>query len=146
MKIPRRQSSPGRCQSWRRSAKPHDPLHRPGECHKCWRPCRQRLEDHGELRCAACIDELVHAPETWVRLGLISEPAPSKAVIDVLVGDGDFTVSYTARWQRAHQGATSDLPLVPAATLRDTLVASARREPELDESMTPRHDSDENDW
>lgn len=99
----------------------------------------------------ACIDELVHAPETWVRLGLISEPHPSKAVIDVLVGDGDFTVSYTARWQRAHQRVGSDLPATshtaPVSTLRDTLVASSRRKPEteIDESIVLQHDSDD-DW
>lgn len=104
------------------------------------------------MRCASCIDELVHAPETWVRLGLISEPHPPKSVIDVLIGDGDFTVSYTARWQRAHQGTSSDIPLlshvVPVPTLRDNLVASARREPELetDELIVLRHDFDKDGW
>jgi hypothetical protein len=88
----------------------------------------------------------VHAPETWVRLGLISEPNPSTAVIDAMVGDGDFTVNYTARWQRAHQGATSDLTLVPVSTLRDTLVASALNESEFVEPMVPRYDSAEDGW
>jgi hypothetical protein len=94
----------------------------------------------------------VHAPETWIRLGLISEANPPTSVIDVMVGDGDFTVNYTARWQRAHQGATSDLtlssPMVPVPTLRDTLVASAQDEPgpETVEPMVPRYDSDEDGW
>ena len=129
------------------SPKPHDPLHRPGECHRCWRPCRRRLADHGEKRCASCINDLVHVTETWVRLGLISEPNPSTAVIDAMVGDGDFTVNYTARWQRAHQGEVSDpsTPSTRVQTLRDTLVASTRREPKFEtvEPMVPRYDSDE---
>lgn len=146
--MPLRKNALGRCRSWRRSAKPHDPLHRPGECHRCWRPCRQRVENLGDVRCAACSDELAHAPETWVRLGLVSEPNPPASVLDVLVGDGDFTVNYTARWQRAHQGAGSGRSLVPTPTLRDTLVESARREPELatDEPVVPQHDSNESDW
>jgi hypothetical protein len=63
-----------------------------------------------------------------------------------LVGDGDFTVNCTARWQRAHRGATSDLPLVPVPTLRDTLVASARGESDPVEPMVPRYDSEEDGW
>jgi acyl CoA:acetate/3-ketoacid CoA transferase alpha subunit len=65
-----------------------------------------------------------------------------------MVGDGDFTVNYTARWQRAHQGGGSDLPLVPVPTLRDTLVASAREQSEVETEgpVVPRHDPHEGDW
>lgn len=139
-----------RCQSWRRGVKPHPTLHQPGKCHKCWRPCRQKV-DRSTKRCPSCTDALVHAPEAWVRIALISEESPEPRVIDALVGDGDMTVNYTARWQRAHAHAGIDvLDAPPPASLRDNLVASARREVEetAPEPFVPRFtdDDDQDEW
>lgn len=143
----------GRCQSWRRSKNPHESLHRPGQCHRCWRPCRQRIAHSSDrdVRCSTCVDELVHAPETWVRLALISEPSPSRGVIDALVGDGDITVNYTARWQRVHsgmaQGASSkdEVPASPPPSLRDAVVESSRKATEIAVPLVPRY-SEEEEW
>jgi hypothetical protein len=137
-----------RCQSWRRGAKPHPTLHQPGKCHKCWRPCRQKADEGN--RCVSCTDALVHAPEAWVRLALVSEESPSPGVVDLLVGDGDVTVNYTAHWQRAH--ATTGIIRRPEFTpsLRENLVASATRETQSPEPepFVPRYaeDDDQDDW
>ena len=103
-----------RCLSWRPSAHPHTPLHRPGQCHKCWTICRHKLHRSDEdrrdgfespVRCPECIEALMTSPVAWVRLELISEPEPPLAVIQGLSGDGDFMVAATARWQMVHRGS-----------------------------------------
>lgn len=91
-----------RCHSWRRGRRAHDELHRPGECVRCWRPCHRPLTDD-LVRCEPCRKELVFAPETWVRLALISELHPHADTIDLMVSDNDITVNYRAKWQRAHR-------------------------------------------
>jgi hypothetical protein len=151
--VSRRVQTLGRCQSWRRSKKPHESLHRPGECRRCWRPCRQRIADGSDtdVRCSTCVDELVHAPETWVRLALISEPSPPRSVIAALVGDGDITVNYTARWQRVHSGiapgasSKNDVQASPAPSLRDVVVESSRKATEIAVPLIPRY-SEEEEW
>lgn len=87
----------------------------------------------------------MHASETWIRLSLISEPNPTQDVIDVLAGDGDFTVNYTARWQRAHR-ANSDIPSAHIPTLRDANAASTRHDVEEDSPFVALHDDDQDDW
>lgn len=144
-----------RCQSWRRGTKPHSTLHHPGKCHKCWRPCRQRVDGSCD-RCSDCTEALVHAPEAWVRLTLISEESPEPGVIDALIGDGDMTVNYTARWQRAHQGSSMGSAVAtaqraapaPTMPLRESIVASVQRESEgVVEPMAPRYaDEDGDEW
>jgi hypothetical protein len=72
-------------------------------------------------------------------------------VIDALVGDGDITVNYTARWQRVHsgmaQGASSkdEVPASPPPSLRDAVVESSRKATEIAVPLVPRY-SEEEEW
>jgi len=101
-----------RCLSWRPSGHPHEPLHEPGKCHRCWSICRHKLhrseEDRRDgfespVRCPECVEILMRSPVAWVRLALVSEPDPPQAVIQGLSGDGDFMVAATAQWQMEHR-------------------------------------------
>ena len=87
----------------------------------------------------------MHAAENWIRLALISEANPTSALINVMAGDGDFTVAYTARWQRAHLSTSLNSSDDQIPTLRDAIVASTRREVSDDSMFAPRHD-DQDDW
>lgn len=104
-----------RCQSWRLARRPHTPLHRPGQCHRCWRPCYRKLgEDSVDalaspVRCGRCIEQLLRSPVAWVRLELISEPTPPLAVVQTLIHDSDAMVAYTARWQLNHRADTGSV-------------------------------------
>jgi hypothetical protein len=87
-----------RCQSWRPSERPHSPLHRPGTCHRCWRPCRERVAA-GRRRCDACLSALLEIPSVPVHLGLAVEDDAEEEVLMSLARDSDVRVSEAAKWQ-----------------------------------------------
>jgi hypothetical protein len=106
-----------RCQSWRRGKHPHDRLHSPGECHRCWQPCRERVGREGDVRCASCVQELVNAPEAWVRLALANEESANDEVIQTLSEDGESSVHFAARRHRERRDVPVSTPaVVPTQT------------------------------
>jgi hypothetical protein len=89
-----------RCQSWRRGARSHDPIHMPGECVRCWCPCRNVVEQPGARRCQECLHDLMALPEPWIRDALANEPSANRATIDVLMSEDDAKVATPTRVRR----------------------------------------------
>jgi hypothetical protein len=113
---PRKQTK--RCRSWRPGKTPHNPVHRPGKCRKCWRPCLAKISpetiatDHVDgcvaVRCDECTDELLLNHDAWVRRALASEEDASVRVLERLKDDGEGAVAYTAQWQMIHGKRSSE--------------------------------------
>lgn len=119
-----------RCHSWRRSARAHDPIHHPGECHRCWRPCH-RAVSIGE-RCDECTAELLNAPEPWVRAALASEPSIDENVAEKLLDDGDLAV-FVAAHQRGEERDDFEPVRIASPPLAINDLFSQEHEPEDDE-------------
>ena len=104
-----------RCRSWRVSEHPHSPLHRPGTCRHCWRPCSERVAP-GRRRCDACVNSLLEIPSIPVHLGLAVEEDAEEEVLMALANDSDVRVSEAAKWQierRRSLGVLSATDLAP---------------------------------
>lgn len=90
-----------RCHSWRALPSAHTPAHPPGECRRCWRPCRSRIPSGA--RCTDCTQALIRHPDPGIRRKALDCRLPAEAVI-YLVSDLDLLVSLTAQEHLAANG------------------------------------------
>lgn len=92
-----------RCRSWRPvedrpdgHSSSHLPPGLPGGCRKCWRPCRNRVED-GQVRCTECAVMLAQHPNEQIRRMLLAEDDLPLDIIDLLRMDFSAAVSGPAQ-------------------------------------------------
>lgn len=111
----------GRCLGWRPQEKAHKPVHLPpGGCHRCWRPCRNRVEA-GELLCGTCVDAAVTHSSAAVRSMLASSGLADVELLRRMQLDPDIGVAAAAQarleqFEMAAVGApaaTADVVAIP---------------------------------
>ena len=87
----------GRCHSWRPGPKAHEPLHEPGRCHRCWRPCWSRVAADGlTVRCDDCVDAILRLNVPRLSRQMLSEPYVPDRLSERLVSDFDAGVAMAA--------------------------------------------------
>lgn len=70
------------------------------------------------MRCASCVQELINAPEAWVRLALANEESADNEVIETLMEDGESSVHFAARRHRERRDVPASNPAVAHAQTR----------------------------
>lgn len=90
---------PKRCRSWRyERVEGHEfSQHRPFECRKCWRPCRNLLEENEQVRCGECERALAAHPDLGIRRELLDEDHLSIEILKTLALDGAWIIAETAQ-------------------------------------------------
>lgn len=93
-----------RCRSWFPAQQDrHRPLHAPGRCRVCWRPCRNRVPG-GVERCDDCADTLALHPSPRVRRSLAQQTRDPQ-LLAFLVTDLSAAVAAAARTRQADLAA-----------------------------------------
>lgn len=87
----------GRCHSWRPGPKPHEPRHDPGSCHRCWRPCWNKVpRDELTVRCSECVEAILALNTPRLTRLLLEEPYVPERLSERLVTDFDAGVAMAA--------------------------------------------------
>jgi hypothetical protein len=60
-----------------------------GDDHEVWRPCRNRVDAHGDW-CTECVNALLLCPEIEVRRALVEHPSLSLRSLQDLTTDPDY--------------------------------------------------------
>ena len=108
----------GRCHSWRPGARPHEPRHEPGRCHRCWRPCWEKVPGDGvTVRCEGCIEAILQLNTARLTRLLLEEAYVPERLSERLVTDLDAGVALTASERLGLENLALEPPYAPTVEL-----------------------------